>query len=93
MNTQLKYNKQIKANTMVYIIDNKSIKTTVNALKIDKGNQTYLTSKLKNGDFAYVIKDGNYIIITKYTDLKKPENKEKLRQIGFKIFELLKKAS
>jgi leucyl aminopeptidase len=91
MNTQLKYNKQIKANTMVYIIDNKSIKTTVSTLKIDKGNQTYLISKLKDGDFAYVIKDGNYVIIAKYDDLKKPKNKEKLRQIGFKIFELLKK--
>ena len=91
MNTQLKYNKQIKAQNIVYVLDQKSINTTIKDLKIDKGNQTYLSKKLKDGDFAFVIKDGNYIVLTKYNDLKKPENKEKLRQIGVKVFDLLTK--
>lgn len=91
MNTQLKYNKQIKGKSIVYAVDSKSINKTVNALKIDKGNQTYLINKLKKADFAYVIKDGNYVMVAKYADLKKPENKEKLRKIGYQIFELLKK--
>lgn len=91
MNTQLKYHKQIKANHIIYVLDEKSINNAIKKLKIDKGNQTYLLKKIKNNDFSYIIKDGNYILFAKYKQLKKAENKEKVRQIGHQVFELLKK--
>ncbi|MGV6860763.1 MAG: leucyl aminopeptidase family protein [Putridiphycobacter sp.] len=87
MSTQLKYNKQIKAKDIVILSNNKALKSNIKSLWIDNDNKTYLTNQLKTKDFAFVIDKGCVVGIGKFLDLKQPENKEKLRQLGHQLFE------
>ena len=87
MSTQLKYNKAIKAENIVYTIKANS---DLKKFDLSKGDIEFLTKKLDTDSFGYIVKDGFYTIVVKSDNLKKPENKEALRKHGHSIFELLK---
>ena len=87
MSIQLKYNKVIKADDSVFIIESKS---DLKRLKLSKGDLKYLSNKVEKSSFGFIIKDGVYTIIAKFSNLKEAKNKEELRKFGHDIFELLK---
>jgi leucyl aminopeptidase len=88
MSTQIKYNKSVQTKDTVYIIDSKS---ALKKLKLSKGDVSFLSKKLEKGTLAYIVKDGVYTIVTKYSNLKEAVNKDGLRKNGHEVFELLKK--
>jgi leucyl aminopeptidase len=87
MQTQLKYNKEVKAKDTVYIVASKS---DLKSLKLSKGDLSFLSHKLDKSSFGYIIKDGIYTVVSKLSNLKESKNKETLRKNGHDIFELLK---
>ncbi len=90
MSLQLKHSKQIKTKDVLYLLETKSLQKKIKNLKLAQSEVEFLNKKLKKADFAYLIKNGHYIIIAKYDTLKSDENKEKLRQTAYQIFELVK---
>jgi len=96
MSTQLKYNKAVKAKDSVYVIDSKDLKRFKKDGKIaglSEGNSTFIMAKLEKSAYAFIIKDGVYLIFVKSDNLKDAKNKEALRKSGHDIFELLKNDS
>jgi leucyl aminopeptidase len=87
MSIELKYNKTIKAKDTVYVIESKN---DLKNLKLSKGDLNFLSNKIEKTSFGFIIKDGIYTIVVKYSSLNNPTNKEALRKNGHEIFELLK---
>ncbi|MBL7899855.1 MAG: hypothetical protein JNJ99_15045 [Crocinitomicaceae bacterium] len=82
-----KYSGKSQSANTVYLVA-ESDKIQINGLAAEKVN--HLKSLFKEGNFALFNEFGRINIFCKFEDLKKDSNKEKLRDLGHKVYEATK---
>jgi len=78
-----------QSNNVVYLI---SAKDSLEKLKLSKEQKSFLEDVLKEDDFVQI---NNYNTVTTFCnvkDLNQDANKEKLRHLGYKVYESTKKS-
>ena len=82
-----KYAAKAQTPNTVYLVNEKD---KFDAYKLTKEQQVYLKTELKDNNFVALNQFGVLTVFCKVEDLKKDANKEKLRHLGFKVFESTK---
>jgi leucyl aminopeptidase len=82
-----KFAAKARSENTIYLVNEKD---KFDTYKLSKDQVAYLKNVLKDDNFVSFNQFGRVTIFCKAEDLKKDANKEKLRHLGFKIFETVK---